>query len=241
ADAQIGRLVDFLAQVRRLDNTIFVVASDNGASQEGGPEVAPPGCQRPDPRSYPKEVRELLARPTSHTYYPGQEHLPSSAAPPINGRSFSITAPVERPDARAEGVLVAQGEFSGGYVFYVKDGKLVFDYNDLGKHTVLTSDREVPVGKSTLSYVFTTTAERKGKGALFINETKVAEAGLALSPTRMISWEGFDVGRDSLSPVSSGYAGKGEFAFTPGALEKVLIKVERQSPAVPRSQASNTR
>ena len=118
-----------------------------------------------------EEVQELLARPTSHTYYPGQEHLPSSAAPPINGRSFSITAPVERPDARAEGVLVAQGEFSGGYVFYVKDGKLVFDYNDLGKHTVLTSDREVPVGKSTLSYVFTTTAERKGKGALFINET----------------------------------------------------------------------
>jgi hypothetical protein len=50
-----------------------------------------------------------------------------------------------------------------------------------------------------------------------------------------------DVGRDSLSPVSSGYAGKGEFAFTPGALEKVVIKVERQSPAVPRSQASNTR
>ncbi len=194
-----------------------------------------------DPRSYPKEVQELLARPTSHTYYPGQEHLPLRAAPPINGRSFSITASVERPDARAEGVLVAQGEFSGGYVFYVKDGKLVFDYNDLGKHTVLTSDREVPLGKSTLSYVFTTTAERKGKGALFINETKVAEAGLALSPTRMISWEGFDVGRDSLSPVSSGYAGKGEFAFTPGALEKVVIKVERQSPALPRSEASNTR
>ena len=52
-----------------------------------------------DPRSYPKEVQELLARPTSHTYYPGQEHLPSIAAPPINGRSFSITASVERPDA----------------------------------------------------------------------------------------------------------------------------------------------
>ena len=104
-------------------------------------------------------------------------------------------------------------------------------YNELGKHTVLISDRDVPVGKSTLSYVFTTTAE--GKGALFINETKVAEAGLALSPTRMISWEGFDVGRDPLSPVSSGYAGKGQFAFTPGALEKVVIKVERQSPAVP--------
>ena len=36
ADVQIGRLVEFLAQVGRFDNTIFVVASDNGASQEGG-------------------------------------------------------------------------------------------------------------------------------------------------------------------------------------------------------------
>jgi arylsulfatase len=34
-DAQIGRLVDFLDSIDELDNTIFVVASDNGASQEG--------------------------------------------------------------------------------------------------------------------------------------------------------------------------------------------------------------
>ena len=36
-DAQIGRLVEFLRSVGRLDNTIFVVMSDNGASREGGP------------------------------------------------------------------------------------------------------------------------------------------------------------------------------------------------------------
>jgi arylsulfatase len=36
-DAQIGRLMDALAALDKLDNTIFVVLSDNGASQEGGP------------------------------------------------------------------------------------------------------------------------------------------------------------------------------------------------------------
>jgi arylsulfatase A-like enzyme len=36
-DAQIGRLVEFLRKVGRLDNTFLVVMSDNGASQEGGP------------------------------------------------------------------------------------------------------------------------------------------------------------------------------------------------------------
>ena len=36
-DAQIGRLVDYLEQIGQLDNTLFVLMSDNGASQEGGP------------------------------------------------------------------------------------------------------------------------------------------------------------------------------------------------------------
>jgi arylsulfatase len=35
-DAQIGRLVEFLRSIGRLDNTFLVVMSDNGASQEGG-------------------------------------------------------------------------------------------------------------------------------------------------------------------------------------------------------------
>lgn len=35
-DAQIGRIADFLAEIGELDNTIFIVTSDNGASAEGG-------------------------------------------------------------------------------------------------------------------------------------------------------------------------------------------------------------
>ena len=34
-DEQIGRFIDFLEETGRLDNTIFVLLSDNGASQEG--------------------------------------------------------------------------------------------------------------------------------------------------------------------------------------------------------------
>ncbi len=36
-DDQIGRLVDGLRHMGELDNTVFVVLADNGASQEGGP------------------------------------------------------------------------------------------------------------------------------------------------------------------------------------------------------------
>lgn len=36
-DAEIGRLIDYLQQLGRLDDTIVVLLGDNGASQEGGP------------------------------------------------------------------------------------------------------------------------------------------------------------------------------------------------------------
>ncbi len=36
-DTQISRVVDFLGGIGRLDNTLFMVVSDNGASREGGP------------------------------------------------------------------------------------------------------------------------------------------------------------------------------------------------------------
>jgi arylsulfatase A-like enzyme len=36
-DAQIGRLMDYLKAHGELDNTLFLLMSDNGASQEGGP------------------------------------------------------------------------------------------------------------------------------------------------------------------------------------------------------------
>ncbi|MBL9200129.1 MAG: arylsulfatase [Opitutaceae bacterium] len=38
ADEQLGRLIAFLERSGQLDNTLVIVASDNGASPEGGPE-----------------------------------------------------------------------------------------------------------------------------------------------------------------------------------------------------------
>ena len=39
-DAEVGRLVDQLAEIGQLDNTLIVLLSDNGASPEGGPTGA---------------------------------------------------------------------------------------------------------------------------------------------------------------------------------------------------------
>jgi arylsulfatase len=74
ADAQIGRVVDFLDRLGELDNTLVLVLSDNGASSEGGPKGS-----LNDVRAWnglPRNVEEAVERideiggPRIHNNYP---------------------------------------------------------------------------------------------------------------------------------------------------------------------------
>ncbi|MCY3603533.1 MAG: arylsulfatase [Chloroflexi bacterium] len=73
-DHQIGRLADYLEEVDELDNTLFVVVSDNGASQEGGPlGVVNEGRfynQVPASEEYNQANIDEIGGPRSHTNYP---------------------------------------------------------------------------------------------------------------------------------------------------------------------------
>jgi arylsulfatase len=179
-----------------------------------------------DRDSYPKELLEAAARGQTRRFFPDQEHLPAAAAPPVGGRSYTITANLNRCETAVEGVILAQGELSGGYAFYVKDHRLVFDFNDLTKHRVVTSNIDVPLTAKTLKYVFKAKSKSGGRGTLSIDGQEVGSLEYTFTPTRSISWEGLDVGRDRLSPVTSAYADRGGFPFTTGALSSVDFVVE---------------
>ena len=61
---------------------------------------------------------------------------------------------------------------------YIKDSKLVSDYNLLdGVHYHMTSE-ELPAGKVDLKFNFTKTKEFGGKAELYVNGNKVAETEL---------------------------------------------------------------
>ena len=65
---------------------------------------------------------------------------------------------------------------------------------------------------------------------LLVDGQAVGRGPIERTAKWFISWSALDVGRDSLSRVSDAYAG--DFAFTPGALERVDLELEHQDRPV---------
>ncbi|MFI0777654.1 arylsulfatase [Streptomyces sp. NPDC021212] len=159
---------------------------------------------------------------TTFTYYPGMAHLPIAAVPPVMNRAHRITAYVDRAAASDEGVLVSLGNISSGYVLYVKDNRLVYEYNFLGTRYTVTSTEELPTGPAELAFEFVKTGDMRGVGHLYVSGRPVGTEDIPRVLPHFLGWQGLDVGRDTLSPSSAGY--DGEFAFT-GGFEKVVFTV----------------
>ncbi|QLH26258.1 arylsulfatase [Streptomyces sp. Rer75] len=159
---------------------------------------------------------------TTFTYYPGMAHLPIAAVPPVMNRAHRITAQVDRATASDEGVLVSLGSISSGYVLYVKDNRLVYEYNFLGTRYTVTSEEELPTGPAELTFEFVKTGDMRGVGHLSVSGRPVGSEDIPRVLPHFLGWQGLDIGRDTLSPSSPSY--EGEFAFT-GTLEKVVFTV----------------
>jgi arylsulfatase len=74
ADQHIGRLAGFLEQTGMLENTIIVVTSDNGASQEGGPVgfVNSAGPRNRRDESFAEKLARIdqIGGPDTHSHFP---------------------------------------------------------------------------------------------------------------------------------------------------------------------------
>src|SRR6202042_2045697 len=74
ADQHIGRLISFLEQTDQRDNTLILVLSDNGASQEGGlfggVNVTGPRNLRPEPMAEKLARIDEIGGPASNSNYP---------------------------------------------------------------------------------------------------------------------------------------------------------------------------
>jgi arylsulfatase len=136
-----------------------------------------------------------------------------------------LTVDVDRPNKNTEGVLVARGTNTSGLCCYVKDSRLVFDYNLYSTHYRVVSDTEIPVGRSTLGVRFER-IDQEAIATVLING-RVSGSVEVPKVLRVISSTGMDIGRDGLSPVTDDY--EGQFPFT-GKIYKLVFDIPKRVP-----------
>jgi arylsulfatase A-like enzyme len=176
--------------------------------------------------------KPLIARPRDrYTYRPNTQSVPNSAAPRVLNRPHSITAEVEIGSEGAEGVLLSQGTAAGGYSFFVKDGRLHYVHNYVGRELLgVTSDKDVPTGTHELRFEFEPTGEpdmQNGRGApgrlqLYIDRELVGAADADVTTPFMFNPGALTCGAAPGSPVTPEY--EGPFTFT-GTLHSVTLDV----------------
>jgi arylsulfatase len=157
--------------------------------------------------------------------------VPHNLAPILPGKSWTISTTIERSNTQQAGVLVAQGDRFSGYAIYIQDNKLVYERNTGFDVIRLESSQALPAGKTRVEvrYDKVSTGLAVAKGlfsegidfnrlsvleghvSLWIDGKKAGEA--KVQQPFMVAWEGFDVGRDTGSPVSPRYTDQSPFAF----------------------------
>ena len=165
------------------------------------------------------------------TYIPNTQSVPFFAGPRVLNRPHSITATIDIPDSGAEGVLLSQGTAAGGYSLFIKDGRLHYVHNYVGRslHRVSSPD-PVPTGAHELRFEFEPTGQPdmpRGRGApgrlqLYVDGTLVADADTSVTTPFVLNPGALTCGANPGSPVTPDY--RSPFRFT-GTLHEVIVDV----------------
>ncbi|RLA19565.1 MAG: hypothetical protein DRQ62_11745 [Gammaproteobacteria bacterium] len=163
----------------------------------------------------------------------GMNTIQRFQGPFLPNHSYVIRAIVDRDDTSQQGVLVALGDLYSGYSLFIKDNQLYYEINIAHRVTQLISSQAVPVGKDIIieyrfdkvplaiavtqglfkdGMDFDRLSVLRGTGSLWINNEKVAEQELEY-PVFAV-WEGLDIGRDQITPVSHEYQAPFSFSGT---------------------------
>jgi arylsulfatase len=176
--------------------------------------------------------KPLVAVPRDrYVYMPDTQSVPFFAGPRVLNRPHSITASVEIPDDGAEGVLLCQGTAAGGYSLFIRDGRLHYVHNYVGRalHRVASPD-PIPSGKHELRFEFEPTGQPDmphGRGApgrlqLYVDGALVADAEAPVTTPFILNPGALTCGANPGSPVTPDYPSP--FRFT-GTLHTVTVDV----------------
>ena len=157
------------------------------------------------------------------------QNIQRGMVPRIYGRSYAIEADLVVPEGGAEGVIVANADFFGGFAVWVDgDGLLRHTYSFLGVETYRQkADQPLPTGDVTVKMLFTSDEAKAGQRwevTLFVERRAGGRRTGCPAPCRLRSRRtpGMDVGRDNGLVVDREYEDKAPYAFT-GTVKGVVF------------------
>ncbi|HEX6660184.1 MAG TPA: hypothetical protein VF065_18965, partial [Ilumatobacter sp.] len=175
-----------------------------------------------------------LPTATRFAFANGVQNIQRGMIPRIYGRSYAIEAHLHVPDGGAEGVIVANADFIGGFGLWVgRDGLLRHTYSLLGVETYKqVASKPLPTGDVTVRLLFnsdTPTPGSGGKVTLFLDDEPVGEGLMPRTvPLAFSTYAGMDIGRDNGLVVDLDYEDKAPYAFT-GTVKSVVFDLKPMS------------
>ncbi len=185
-----------------------------------------------------EEKPQIAAPRKRYFYYPGTQSVPPSASPRLMNVAHSVSVHARVPKGGADGVLFSAGGVDGGFVFYVKNGKLTYGYNYVAEQRFkIEATSAIPEGDHVFSFEFTPTGKpdfTKGKGTpaaikLLVDGKPVGTGNLPVTiPLSFGLAAGFSIGVDQGAPVMEETEYKAPFPFA-GTVKKVLVDVSGEA------------
>jgi arylsulfatase A-like enzyme/uncharacterized membrane protein len=168
---------------------------------------------------------------TRFTFNGDVQNVQRGMVPRIMGRSYAIEADLEIPDGGAEGVIVANADFIGGFALWIDEkGLLNHTYSFLGVETYKqTSTEKVPTGEVTVKMLFEADENNPGTGgkvSLWAGEKQIGEGTMPRTvPVAFSSYAGMDISRDNGLVVDRDYETKAPYQFT-GTVNQVTFDLK---------------
>jgi arylsulfatase A-like enzyme len=168
------------------------------------------------------------ATTTRYAFAGDVQNVQRGMVPRTAGRSYAIEAELVVPDGGAEGVVVANADFIGGYALWVDhDQRLRHTYSFLGVETYRhVSDEPLPTGDVTVKMLFESDEPKPGSGGtvtLWANGRQIGAGTMPRTvPIAFSSYGGMDVGRDNGLVVDLDYEDQAPYAFT-GTVRRVVF------------------
>jgi arylsulfatase len=168
---------------------------------------------------------------TRFTFKGDVQNIQRGMVPRIFGRSYAIEARLHVPEGGAHGVIVANGDFIGGFALWVDERqRLHHTYSYLGVETYKqVSTEPIPTGDVTVRMLFESDQPVAGSGGrvtLWADGRRIGEWEMATTvPLAFTSYAGMDISRDNGLVVDLAYEDSAPYAFT-GTVEEVVFDLK---------------